>query len=98
MKFELIANIIFAFSLMNFPRKQMPALIDAFDLKSYCIISKPPPITFEEKHLASPPSPDTRDKKSHLYTAIIGADNSVTLLVDNYDPHPSGEGQGHGPG
>jgi hypothetical protein len=22
----------------------------------------------------------------------------VTLLVDNYDPHPSGEGQGHGSG
>jgi molybdenum cofactor synthesis domain-containing protein len=24
--------------------------------------------------------------------------HAVTLLVDNYDPHPSGEGQGHGPG
>ena len=24
--------------------------------------------------------------------------HAVTLLVDNYDPHPSGEGQGHGHG
>ena len=24
--------------------------------------------------------------------------HAVTLLVDNYDPHPSGEGQGHGDG
>ena len=24
--------------------------------------------------------------------------HAVTLLVDNYDPHPSGEGQGHGSG
>lgn len=24
--------------------------------------------------------------------------HAVTLLVDNYDPHPSGDGQGHGPG
>ena len=24
--------------------------------------------------------------------------HAVTLLVDNYDPHPSGDGKGHGPG
>jgi len=38
---------------------------------------------YEEKHLASPLTPNTNDKKSHLYTAIIGTDESVKILVDN---------------
>jgi len=37
---------------------------------------------WEEKHLASPPIPMV-DKEVHLYTAIVGTDNSVKILVDN---------------
>jgi calnexin len=37
----------------------------------------------EEKHLKGPPVPDTKDKRAHLYTAIISKDNQVTILVDN---------------
>jgi len=38
---------------------------------------------WEEKHLVTPPVPDVIDKKTHLYTAIVGTDNSVKILVDN---------------
>jgi calnexin len=38
---------------------------------------------WEEKHLQTPPTPDTSDKGTHLYTAVIGVDNSVKILVDN---------------
>lgn len=37
---------------------------------------------WEEKHLASAPAPIT-DKKTHLYTAVVGSDNTVKILVDN---------------
>ena len=37
---------------------------------------------WEEKHLQSPPIP-LADKETHLYTAIVGTDNSVKILVDN---------------
>merc|ERR1719181_1822726 len=40
---------------------------------------------WEEKHLQTPPIPDTADKLTHLYTAIVGTDNSVKLLVDNVE-------------
>jgi calnexin len=38
---------------------------------------------WEEKHLVGPPSPEVGDGMTHLYTAIVGSDNSVKLLVDN---------------
>ena len=38
---------------------------------------------WEEKHLVTPPVPNVVDKATHLYTAIVGNDNSVTILVDN---------------
>ena len=38
---------------------------------------------WEEKHLVGPPSPDVGVGLTHLYTAIVGTDNSVKLLVDN---------------
>lgn len=38
---------------------------------------------WEEKHLVTPPAPNTVDKQTHLYTAIVGTDNSVKILVDN---------------
>jgi len=38
---------------------------------------------WEEKHLVGPPSPEVGDGATHLYTAIVGTDNSVKLLVDN---------------
>ena len=37
---------------------------------------------WEEKHLVTPPKPAT-DKEVHLYTAIVGTDNTVKILVDN---------------
>mmetsp|Transcript_32496 Transcript_32496/g.75787 ORF Transcript_32496/g.75787 Transcript_32496/m.75787 type:complete len:562 (-) Transcript_32496:253-1938(-) len=37
--------------------------------------------TFEEKHLVSPPVPKS-DTGTHLYTAIVTADNLVKILVD----------------
>jgi len=40
---------------------------------------------WEEKHLASPPQPDVTAKTTHLYTAIIGTDNTVKILVDNVE-------------
>ena len=40
---------------------------------------------WEEKHLVSPPQPDTMDKQTHLYTAIVGTDNTVKILVDNVE-------------
>jgi len=36
----------------------------------------------EEKHLVAPPTPIV-DKETHLYTAIVGTDSSVKILVDN---------------
>jgi len=36
---------------------------------------------WEEKHITTPPSPII-DKKTHLYTAIVGADNTVKILID----------------
>jgi len=38
---------------------------------------------WEEKHLVTPPVPNVSDKQTHLYTAIIGTDNVVKILVDN---------------
>jgi len=38
---------------------------------------------FEEKHLASAPMPKLGEGESHLYTAIVGSDNSVKILIDN---------------
>jgi calnexin len=38
---------------------------------------------WEEKHLASPPMPKLTMGESHLYTAIVGTDNSVKILIDN---------------
>ena len=38
---------------------------------------------WEEKHLVGPPSPEVGDGATHLYTAIVGTDNTVKLLVDN---------------
>ena len=38
---------------------------------------------WEEKHLQSPPTPEVNDGLTHLYTAIVGSDNTVKLLVDN---------------
>jgi len=40
---------------------------------------------WEEKHLVSPPMPETLAKDTHLYTAIVGTDNSVKILVDNVE-------------
>jgi calnexin len=40
---------------------------------------------WEEKHLVSPPTPNTVDKRTHLYTAVVGVDNSVRILVDNVE-------------
>eukprot|EP00326_Haptolina_ericina_P016354 CAMPEP_0181194828 /NCGR_PEP_ID=MMETSP1096-20121128/14551_1 /TAXON_ID=156174 ORGANISM="Chrysochromulina ericina, Strain CCMP281" /NCGR_SAMPLE_ID=MMETSP1096 /ASSEMBLY_ACC=CAM_ASM_000453 /LENGTH=362 /DNA_ID=CAMNT_0023284369 /DNA_START=27 /DNA_END=1115 /DNA_ORIENTATION=+ len=40
---------------------------------------------WEEKHLASTPFPALGEKETHLYTAIVGTDNSVKILVDNKD-------------
>jgi len=40
---------------------------------------------WEEKHLVTPPVPNVSDKKTHLYTAIVGTDNSVKILVDNVE-------------
>ena len=33
----------------------------------------------------SPPVPDTMDKLTHLYTAIVTPDNMVKILVDNVE-------------
>jgi len=51
--------------------------------KVHFILRHKSPVTgeWEEKHLASPPVPKI-DKESHLYTAIVGADNSVKILID----------------
>jgi len=38
---------------------------------------------WEEKHLASPPLPSLLEKQTHLYTAIVGTDNTVKIKVDN---------------
>lgn len=38
---------------------------------------------FEEKHYAMPPSPTMVENKTHLYTVIVGTDNTVKILVDN---------------
>jgi calnexin len=38
---------------------------------------------WEEKHLASTPYPSLNEKETHLYTAIVGTDNTVKILVDN---------------
>jgi len=38
---------------------------------------------WEEKHLQTPPTPEVGDGLTHLYTAVVGTDNSVKLLVDN---------------
>jgi len=38
---------------------------------------------WEEKHLVTPPVPNTSDKGVHLYTAIVGSDNTVKILIDN---------------
>ena len=40
---------------------------------------------WEEKHLVSPPVPETMDKLTHLYTAVVGTDNMVKILVDNVE-------------
>jgi calnexin len=40
---------------------------------------------WEEKHMVTPPVPDTLDKLTHLYTAVIGTDNTVKILVDNVE-------------
>lgn len=40
---------------------------------------------WEEKHLVSPPVPETNDKLTHLYTAVVGTDNTVKILVDNVE-------------
>jgi len=37
---------------------------------------------WEEKHVASPPM-IVNDRQTHLYTAIVGADNTVKILIDN---------------
>jgi len=53
--------------------------------KVHFIMRHKSPVTgeYEEKHLVTPPIPNTSDKLTHLYTAIVGADNSVKILVDN---------------
>jgi calnexin len=38
---------------------------------------------WEEKHLKSTPYPSMTEGSTHLYTAIVGTDNSVKILVDN---------------
>jgi len=38
---------------------------------------------WEEKHLKKAPTPLLAVGETHLYTAIVGADNTVTLLIDN---------------
>ena len=45
----------------------------------------PVSLVWEEKHLVTPPIPDTTDKMTHLYTAIVGTDNTVKILVDNVE-------------
>jgi len=40
---------------------------------------------WEEKHLVTPPIPDTTEKMTHLYTAVVGTDNTVKILVDNVE-------------
>ena len=52
--------------------------------KVHFILRHKSPVTgeWEEKHLVGPPMPDTTDKQTHLYTAIVGTDNSVKILVD----------------
>ena len=40
---------------------------------------------WEEKHLKSPPIPEVSDQLTHLYTAVVGADNSVKILVDSVE-------------
>jgi len=53
--------------------------------KVHFILRHKSPITgeWEEKHLTTPPVPNVSDKQTHLYTAIVGTDNSVKILVDN---------------
>ncbi|KAL1508037.1 hypothetical protein AB1Y20_007633 [Prymnesium parvum] len=53
--------------------------------KVHFILRHKSPVTgeWEEKHLTTPPVPDTNDKQTHLYTAIVGTDNTVRILVDN---------------
>ena len=54
--------------------------------KVHFIFRHKSPVTgeWEEKHLASAPTPTIHDHpKTHLYTAVVGTDNSVKILVDN---------------
>jgi len=37
---------------------------------------------WEEKHMSTPPVPITTDKLTHMYTAVISADNTVKIYVD----------------
>merc|ERR1712070_989203 len=37
---------------------------------------------WEEKHLVTPPVPPVADGSTHMYTAIVGVDNSVRILID----------------
>ena len=52
--------------------------------KVHFILRHKSPLTgeFEEKHLTSPPLPRLSEKSSHLYTAIVHANNSVAILID----------------
>jgi len=40
---------------------------------------------WEEKHLSKAIAPDVTDKLTHLYTAVVGSDNTVKILVDNVE-------------
>eukprot|EP00308_Calcidiscus_leptoporus_P008741 CAMPEP_0119361492 /NCGR_PEP_ID=MMETSP1334-20130426/8778_1 /TAXON_ID=127549 /ORGANISM="Calcidiscus leptoporus, Strain RCC1130" /LENGTH=468 /DNA_ID=CAMNT_0007376515 /DNA_START=13 /DNA_END=1419 /DNA_ORIENTATION=- len=53
--------------------------------KVHFIVRHKSPVTgeFEEKHIKSPPVPKLNVNETHLYTAIIGSDNTVRLLIDN---------------
>ena len=55
--------------------------------KVHFILRHKSPVTgeWEEKHLVTPPTPETTDKLTHLYTAIVGTDNTVKILVDNVE-------------
>jgi len=52
--------------------------------KVHFILRHRSPVTgeWEEKHLVTPPVPPIADRLTHLYTAIVGTDNSVRILID----------------
>lgn len=55
--------------------------------KVHFILRHKSPMTgeWEEKHLTSTVMPKLSPSETHLYTAIVGTDNTVTILIDNVE-------------